>query len=225
MVDLRHQPCPRSAEGAAVTRLRVSARTDKRMDEILALAATQGIPVERVDAQALDRAARGGVHQGVVAEIEDARDYSIAELASILRWLAPRCQPPPLIVVLDGIEDPHNVGAILRTVRCGGRDRRHPADAAFGGARRRRRQGVGRRARARPDRDGREHRARGRGAEGRAGLDDRARRATRRSPTPTWTGRCRRRWSWARRGRGCAGWSGSAAIGWSGCRCGGRLTA
>ena len=110
-----------------VTRLRVSARADKRMDEILALAGTQKIPVERVDGQALDRASRGGVHQGVVAEVQDARDYSVAELA------APRASHlAPLIVVLDGIEDPHNVGAILRTCDAAGvtgviRQTRHAA--------------------------------------------------------------------------------------------------
>ena len=89
-------------------RLRVSNRQDKRMDEVLALAGAQRVPVERVDAQTLDRAARGGVHQGVVADIEAARDYDVAELAAA-------GGATPLIVVLDGIEDPHNVGAILRT--------------------------------------------------------------------------------------------------------------
>jgi 23S rRNA (guanosine2251-2'-O)-methyltransferase len=119
-----------------VQRLRISARTDKRMDEIVALAGAQKIPVERVDAQALDRAARGGVHQGVIADIEDARDYSIAELA------APRASHlAPLIVVLDGVEDPHNVGAILRTCDAAGvtgviRQTRHSAalDGAVGKA-------------------------------------------------------------------------------------------
>jgi 23S rRNA (guanosine2251-2'-O)-methyltransferase len=105
------------------TRVLVSARSDKRMDEVLALAGAQRVPIERVDAQALDRAARGGVHQGVVAEIEEARDYGIEELAAF---------PDPLVVVLDGIEDPHNVGAILRTCDAAGatgviRQMRHSA--------------------------------------------------------------------------------------------------
>jgi len=107
------------------TRVRVSARADKRMDEVLVLAGAQRVPVERVDAQALDRAARGGVHQGVVAEIEAARDYDVAELADAAGGT-------PLIVVLDGIEDPHNVGAILRTCDAAGvtgviRQTRHSA--------------------------------------------------------------------------------------------------
>jgi 23S rRNA (guanosine2251-2'-O)-methyltransferase len=121
-----------------VQRLRVSARSDKRMDEILALAGAQRVPVERDDAQALDRAARGGAHQGVVAEIEAVQDYSIEELVAPLAPHAPVAPdapvapPAPLIVVLDGIEDPHNVGAILRTCDAAGvtgviRQSRHAA--------------------------------------------------------------------------------------------------
>ena len=119
-----------------VTRLRVSARADRRMDDVLALAGAQRIPVERADPQALERAARGGVHQGVVAEVAEGRDYSIEDLARDSRVAGtdgashPGCQP--LIVVLDGIEDPHNVGAILRTCDAAGvsgviRQTRHSA--------------------------------------------------------------------------------------------------
>ena len=108
-----------------VTRLRISARHDRRIDEVLALASAQRVPTERVDPQILDRAARGGVHQGVVADIEDARDYGVQELVS-------DTVSPPLLVVLDGIEDPHNVGAILRTADAAGatgviRQARHSA--------------------------------------------------------------------------------------------------
>jgi len=111
-------PVLESLKAGRVTRLRVSARADARMDQILVLAGKRGVAVERVDPQALDRAAKGGVHQGVIADIEDARGYSIREL------LAPRTSQPapraPLVVVLDGIEDPHNVGAILRTCDAAG---------------------------------------------------------------------------------------------------------
>ena len=81
-------------------------------------------PAGRGDA--LDRAARGGVHQGVVADVDAPRDYSVEHLVEAA---APGA---PLIVVLDGIEDPHNVGAILRTVDAAGahgvvRQARHAA--------------------------------------------------------------------------------------------------
>src|SRR5437868_1484538 len=126
-------PVLEALKARRVRRLRVGSRSDKRMDEILALAGTLRVPVEREDAERLDRAARGGAHQGVVAEIEDAREYSVEEL------IAPPASPAPpashlapLIVVLDGIEDPHNVGAILRTCDAAGvtgviRQSRHAA--------------------------------------------------------------------------------------------------
>ena len=63
----------------------------------------------------LDAEARGGVHQGVVADVERPQDYSVEDL---VRGAA----ATPLIVVLDGIEDPHNVGAILRTADAAGVD-------------------------------------------------------------------------------------------------------
>jgi 23S rRNA (guanosine2251-2'-O)-methyltransferase len=66
------------------------------------------------------------VHQGIVADLDAPRDYSVAQLVEAA---APSA---PLIVVLDGIEDPHNVGAILRTVDAAGahgvvRQARHAA--------------------------------------------------------------------------------------------------
>jgi len=108
-----------------VRRLRVSARSDRRMDEILALAAKDGVPIERVDRASLDRVARDGLHQGVVADVQEGREYAVDDL------VAPG-DVPPLIVVMDGIEDPHNVGAILRTADAAGvsgivRQSRHAA--------------------------------------------------------------------------------------------------
>jgi 23S rRNA (guanosine2251-2'-O)-methyltransferase len=101
-------PVLEALRGNRVKRLRVSSRADRRIDEVVALARASHVPVERVDPQALERAARGGVHQGIVAEIESPRDYSIEDL------VAAAAPEAPLLVVLDGIEDPHNVGAILR---------------------------------------------------------------------------------------------------------------
>src|SRR5262245_1583295 len=142
-------PVLEALKARRVTRVRVSARADKRIDQVLAVAAKQGIPIDRVDQPALDRAAKGGVHQGVVAEIGEATEYAVADLvlpaeagshdeggvASAFRRKA------PLVVVLDGIEDPHNVGAILRTCDAAGvtgviRQDRHsaPLDGVVGKA-------------------------------------------------------------------------------------------
>ena len=109
-----------------VKRLRVGGRADRRIEEAVALARAAGVTIERVDVQALERAAHGGVHQGIIAEVEAPRDYSIRELVDS----AAPASPP--VVVLDGIEDPHNVGAILRTADAAGahgvvRQSRHSA--------------------------------------------------------------------------------------------------
>ena len=86
------------------------------------------MPVERADPVALDRLARGGVHQGVVADLDEGRDYSVEDLVDAAGAIG----QAPLLVVLDGIEDPHNVGAILRTCDAAGasgviRQTRHSA--------------------------------------------------------------------------------------------------
>jgi 23S rRNA (guanosine2251-2'-O)-methyltransferase len=109
-----------------VRRIKVGPRADKRIERALAAARSRGVTIERSDTQALDRAARGGVHQGIVAELEPQRDYTIAELVESAS------PDPPLIVVLDGVEDPHNLGAIVRTVDAAGahgivRQSRHAA--------------------------------------------------------------------------------------------------
>ena len=109
-----------------VQRLRVGDRADRRVEEALALARRKNVPIERVDAATLERASRGGVHQGILADVETPRDYSIGEL------VASAAPDAPLIVVLDGVEDPHNVGAILRTANAAGvhgviRQQRHAA--------------------------------------------------------------------------------------------------
>lgn len=119
-------PVLEALRAGRVRRLRVGARGDRRIDEALQLARAHGVRVEQVDAQTLDRAARGGVHQGIVAELEPLRDYSVRELITAA---APSA---PLIVVLDGVEDPHNFGAILRTADAAGahgvvRQERHAA--------------------------------------------------------------------------------------------------
>jgi 23S rRNA (guanosine2251-2'-O)-methyltransferase len=98
-----------------VTLVRVASRGDGRLAEILALADEQRVHVRRVGVSDLERAARGGAHQGVVAEIEDASRLDVADLIA-------GAAAAPLLVVLDGIEDPHNVGAILRTVDAAGAD-------------------------------------------------------------------------------------------------------
>jgi 23S rRNA (guanosine2251-2'-O)-methyltransferase len=96
-----------------VTRLRVAGRDDERVRRLLDDASARGVDVQRVPREALDRDARGGGHQGVVADVADVPRASLEDLAGTDRGA-------PLVVVLDGVEDPQNVGAILRTVDAAG---------------------------------------------------------------------------------------------------------
>ena len=108
-------PVLEALRAGRVKALRVGNRADDRLKQLLALADERGVRVTRVPADALDRDSRRGVHQGVVADVSEAKDYSVDEL---IREAA----GAPLIVVLDGIEDPHNLGAILRTADAAGVD-------------------------------------------------------------------------------------------------------
>ena len=108
-------PVLEALRAGRVTAIRIAERSDDRMRDVLALAATLRVRVERVAADALARQARGGAHQGIVADVADAIDYSVEDLVRGARGV-------PLIVVLDGIEDPHNLGAILRTADAAGAD-------------------------------------------------------------------------------------------------------
>jgi 23S rRNA (guanosine2251-2'-O)-methyltransferase len=83
----------------------------KAAAEILSRARDAGIRVERVTRERLATLSEGGVHQGVAAEL---RGFTYAELSDLLA-AAQASGRPPLIVVLDGIQDPHNLGAIIRS--------------------------------------------------------------------------------------------------------------
>jgi 23S rRNA (guanosine2251-2'-O)-methyltransferase len=82
-----------------------------KLQKILELARERGVPVRKEERTVLDRLAEGAVHQGLVA-ISAAASYAGFEVL----FKAEK----PLIVVLDGVEDPHNLGAVMRTAEaCG----------------------------------------------------------------------------------------------------------
>jgi 23S rRNA (guanosine2251-2'-O)-methyltransferase len=108
-------PVLEALRAGRVKTLRVAGRDDERMRELLAFASTHGITPERVSNEMLARQARGGVHQGVVADVDESSQYGVDDLVRGAR-------AAPLILVLDGIEDPHNLGAILRSADATGVD-------------------------------------------------------------------------------------------------------
>ncbi|MBO5994876.1 MAG: 23S rRNA (guanosine(2251)-2'-O)-methyltransferase RlmB, partial [Firmicutes bacterium] len=101
--------------GREVDKLLVTSR-EGSMIKILAMAKDQGIPVMYVEKAALDRISGGQAHQGVAAYVSP---YSYSSVEEILARAAERDEDP-FIIILDGIEDPHNLGAIMRTAECAG---------------------------------------------------------------------------------------------------------
>ena len=95
-----------------------SSRRDRRLQELIELAKAAGIRVERVGREVLDRLAGGASHQGAVATVAvpTARDESA--LDALLKAL----ERPPFLLVLDGVQDPHNLGACLRSADAAGAD-------------------------------------------------------------------------------------------------------
>jgi 23S rRNA (guanosine2251-2'-O)-methyltransferase len=82
-----------------------------RLLRLAALAAERGVPLYLTSRDQLDRWTGGERHQGVVAETAPFRYRSLDELLAIAGERA----EPPLLLALDGVEDPHNLGAILRS--------------------------------------------------------------------------------------------------------------
>ena len=74
-------------------------------DRVAAAAAARGVDVNRASRKRVDELARGGVHQGVVARVEPYPYSGLQEILSISE---------PLVLVLDGVTDPRNLGAVLR---------------------------------------------------------------------------------------------------------------
>ncbi|MBZ0248445.1 MAG: 23S rRNA (guanosine(2251)-2'-O)-methyltransferase RlmB [Burkholderiales bacterium] len=83
-------------------------RSDARMRELKAVAEKFGVRVMAVDAKRLDGMAGGARHQGVIAMADEMRMPQFIE--DVLETL----DEPPLLLLLDGVQDPHNLGACLR---------------------------------------------------------------------------------------------------------------
>ncbi|HDZ57014.1 MAG TPA: 23S rRNA (guanosine(2251)-2'-O)-methyltransferase RlmB [Pseudomonas xinjiangensis] len=91
-------------------------RIDGRAEAVVATAQQQDIAVERVAPEDIDKLAEGGVHQGVVAMVTPSQLWSEDMLTHLLDGL----DTPPLLLVLDGVTDPHNLGACLRSADAAG---------------------------------------------------------------------------------------------------------
>jgi 23S rRNA (guanosine2251-2'-O)-methyltransferase len=94
-------------------------RRDRRLQQLRELAAAQGVAVRELAREEIDRLAAGAVHQGALARVRQAEP---ANEDFLFDTLLPRLQAPALLLVLDGVTDPHNLGACLRTADAFGAD-------------------------------------------------------------------------------------------------------
>lgn len=89
-------------------------KKDDRLLSLAALAEKQGVPVEEVKEEKLDDMSGGVVHQGIAALL---KPYEYADLDRVLAdWEG----KSPILILLDGLEDVRNLGAIVRTAECAG---------------------------------------------------------------------------------------------------------
>lgn len=103
----------------AVNKLFVSQdRIDKRVQEVLDLAAKAHVSIDKLSAQNMNQRFADFNHQGVVASAAALPDYGEADLTSLLD----ASKKPALILILDGVTDPHNLGACLRSADATGVD-------------------------------------------------------------------------------------------------------
>ena len=93
-----------------------SGRGDQRIQKLIGLCRSAGVPVRPMPRDQLTRLARAANHQGVVAVTAEKRYDDLADLVEKKR------ARHAFLVVLDGIEDPHNLGAIIRTAEGAGAD-------------------------------------------------------------------------------------------------------
>lgn len=100
-----------------VTRLSIAAaRDDARVRELRELAASRGVKATGATAASLDQETGGAAHQGVVAEVRPSAPLDENTLLDLLTTTP----GPALVLVLDGVSDPHNLGACLRTADAAG---------------------------------------------------------------------------------------------------------
>lgn len=102
--------------GTTINKVMIDKNLSSRKDELVCLIAQHKIKIEYLPKTVLDKKSKTSHHQGFIAE---AVDFVYSELENILAY-AEEKGDDPFIVLLDGIEDPHNFGAIIRSCECAG---------------------------------------------------------------------------------------------------------
>ena len=112
-IEGRNQVRQAIDSGLTINKIMIDSNYSHRKDEIVFFARKKRIRVDFVPKQALDRKSTTSHHQGYIA---DAVDFKYTDLEKLLNDKSEK----PLYVLLDGIEDPHNFGAIIRSCECAG---------------------------------------------------------------------------------------------------------
>lgn len=112
----KHAVLEAMRSGRAIHKLWIAEQAQRSLQPVLSAAKERGIFVQQADKRKLDQLVGKVQHQGVVAQ---AAAYEYANVEDILEAAA-RERAEPLILILDEVEDPHNLGSILRTAACTG---------------------------------------------------------------------------------------------------------
>ncbi len=91
---------------------------DATFSEIVALAKSKKLKLQFVDNALLNKASQTGKHQGVIAVTTDFKYSTVRDILDVSK----NAGKDPFILILDGIEDPHNLGSIIRVCECFGVD-------------------------------------------------------------------------------------------------------
>lgn len=90
-------------------------RDDRRLQTLVKALEAQGIVIQVASKQVLDNKSEGAVHQGIIARVKPGRQYQEGDLPDLLASL-----DSPFLLILDGVTDPHNLGACMRSADAAG---------------------------------------------------------------------------------------------------------
>lgn len=102
--------------GRQIDKITVLKGAEGSVKVLVAQAKDKGIPIYQTDRVGLDRMCPGGQHQGIVAVVSDFEYSTVEEILQV----AKDRNEDPFIIILDNLEDPHNLGAIMRSGECAG---------------------------------------------------------------------------------------------------------
>ncbi|MFZ0219666.1 MAG: 23S rRNA (guanosine(2251)-2'-O)-methyltransferase RlmB [Candidatus Aquirickettsiella sp.] len=101
---------------------RQEGREDKRIQEILHWADFHHIPIHIVSKIKCDQWSKGAVHQGILAQITISTQLNERDLFDFIEQRRQNSAKPPFLLILDEVQDPHNLGACLRSANAAGVD-------------------------------------------------------------------------------------------------------